>query len=205
MNFMSKIKAFFTIKGKREQMELVSAEINMEGAILHPFEDPERSFFVPSNNIKIFIGSDDELPIDDVVIVNNNELNAGEASPNDSADESSTLEEDEDFHIPNIKPRALSTFMPSKKRFTVMLYPDEHEMLMKQISDKGYKKAEYFLACTVSAKKQNMDSVYKRYTTEHTKRYQADLYEAKRAQAEDFMFRRAEAERTKVEAEAKKE
>ena len=201
MNFLSKIKAFFIIKGKQEQMELVSAEINWEGAILHPLEDPERSFFVPSNNIEIFINPDGDFCEDDVIVVDNYEPEGEEDSQNVRAPEDFSQEGEESLpphsRIPRIEPRALSKFIPAKKRFSVMLYPDEYEMLMKNISENGYKKVEYFLACMTSVKKQSMNSVYKRYTAEHAKRRQADLCEAKRAQAEDYMLRRAEAEQTK--------
>lgn len=195
MNFLSKIKAFFIIKGKQEQMELVSAEISQKGAMLHPLDDPQHSFFVPSNNIDIFISPDIEVNADDIVVVDNDE-----SDNNEDLQEISMQETPEQETLPphlrihQIKPRALSTFMPSKKRFSVMLYPDEYEMLMKNISDTGYKKVEYFLACMTSAKKQSMDYVYKRYTAEHAKRRKADLSEAKRAQVEDYMLRRAEVE-----------
>ena len=70
---------------------------------------------------------------------------------------------------------------PKKKSFTVMLYPDEHEKLMRLIKDNGYKKVEYILACIDSAKKTSMEANYKRLTEEHARRRKADAEEAKKA------------------------
>ena len=60
--------------------------------------------------------------------------------------------------------------MPPKKRFSVLLYPDEYEMLLQNTQEKGYKKTEYFLACMTAAKKQSMEAVCKRYAAEHKER-----------------------------------
>ena len=57
-----------------------------------------------------------------------------------------------------------------KKKFSIMLYPEEYEALMENIKSNGYKKTEYFLACVNAAKKQNMSSLYKHYITDHQKR-----------------------------------
>ena len=45
-----------------------------------------------------------------------------------------------------------------------------------------------------------MTAVYNRYKTEHAKRRKEDLSEAKRAQAEDFMSRQAEASKQQSKA-----
>ena len=74
---------------------------------------------------------------------------------------------------------------PKKKSFTVMLYPDEHERLMRLIKENGYKKVEYILACIDSAKKTSMEANYKRLTEEHERRRKADAEEAKKAREEE--------------------
>lgn len=73
---------------------------------------------------------------------------------------------------------------PKKKSFTVMLYPDEHEKLMRLIKDNGYKKVEYILACVDSAKKTSMEANYKRYAEEREHRRKEEALEAKRAKEE---------------------
>lgn len=208
MNVIKKIVAFFTFKGKKEQMELEAAEINYEGVILHSTEDPEHSFFVKTTDVEILLNNGKEFTDDDIIVIDN--VKSSYPSPRISSEMSPTFDEnftpiEKDFvpiakeQMPmeeakeigrNIQPRALSSFMPSKKRFTVMLYPDEYDMLMKTINDNGYKRVEYFLACMTSAKKQSLASTYKNYTSERQKRYKAALSEAKRAQAEDYYTRR---------------
>ena len=65
-----------------------------------------------------------------------------------------------------------------------MLYPDEHEKLMRLIKENGYKKVEYILACVDSAKKTSMEANYKRYTEEREQRRKEEAIEAKRAKEE---------------------
>lgn len=197
MSIFAKITAFFSFKGKNEQMALEAAEIRSEGVVLHPAEAPEHSFFIKTTEVDILLNNGKELA-DDIIVINNDKL--PHRSPRDSVEmvpmivpvvmeEGPTVETQEISR--NIQPRALSSFMPYKKRFSVMLYPDEYDMLMKTINDNGYKKVEYFLACMTSAKKKSLSSVYKNYTTEREKRHKVALSEAKRAQAEDYYTRRA--------------
>lgn len=183
MNVIKKITAFFSIKGKKEKMELEAAEVTKTGVVLHPTEDPEHSFFVKAEEVEIHINPLSELSEDDVLVVDNNKKkDKGETDQKKNADPISS-----DLH--HVRPKALSRFMPSKKRFSIMLYPDEYDMLMKTIQDNGYKKVEYFLACMTSAKKQSLVSEYNHYTANRANRYKSDLSEAKRAQAEDYYSR----------------
>ena len=46
MSIFAKITAFFSFKGKNEQMALEAAEIRSEGVVLHPAEAPEHSFLL---------------------------------------------------------------------------------------------------------------------------------------------------------------
>ena len=195
MNLIKKITAFFTFKGKQEEIELDAAEIKREGVILHPIDDPEHSFLIKTNEVGILLNNGKELSEDDSLILDN-------VNPQSPVHIRPTIENDNDSPIGessgtgrNIQPKSLSSFMPSKKRFSVMLYPDEYDMLMKTIQDNGYKKVEYFLACMTSAKKQSLASQYKNYTLAHEKRHKTDLTAAKRAQAEDFYARRVEQDR----------
>ena len=198
MNIIQKITAFFTIEGKQEQMKLVAAEINREGVILHPVEDTEHSFLVKTNEVDILLNNNKELSEEDIVVLDNTKLRSRSTNPpmqiKPIMDNNVPIEEMSGIGR-NIQPRSLSFFMASKKRFSVMLYPDEYDMLMKTIKDNGYKKVEYFLACMTSAKKQGFASAYKKYTMAHEKRHKTDLSEAKRSQAEDYYSRRVGADR----------
>lgn len=189
MNLITKITAFFTIKGKKEKMELEAAEVNREGVILYPISDLEHSLFVKTEDVEIHINPLSDLSEDDILVID-------KAKKKDKKEVDKKKNKDPVYpDLRYVRPRALSYFMPSKKRFSVMLYPDEYDMLMKTIQENDYKKVEYFLACMTSAKKQSLASEYKQYTLNHAKRYKTDLSEAKRAQAEDYYSRRAEAEK----------
>lgn len=181
MNIIKKIRAFFTFKGEKQEMELSAAEVKENVVFLHPADDPKHTFFVKSNSVDIFINPDGEISENDIFTVDKETIKKSGTNDNN-------MEEGETYI--NIRPLALSKFMPSKRRFSVMLYQDEYAALIKNITENGYKKAEYFLACMTSAKKQNFDATYKKYTTEHKQRYKNDIDEAKRAQAEDYIARK---------------
>lgn len=51
MSIFAKITAFFSFKGKNEQMALEAAEILSEGVVLHPTEAPEHSFFIKTTEV----------------------------------------------------------------------------------------------------------------------------------------------------------
>ena len=76
--------------------------------------------------------------------------------------------------------RSVISPMFAKKRFSVMLYADEYDMLTEQIKKHGYKRAEYFMACVTSAKKQSFDSLYKKYASNHKERQKSEQEELKR-------------------------
>ena len=142
MNVIKKLTAIFNFKGRRETVELDTAEITREGVILHTLDDPEHSFYVKTENVAIHINPLSEVTEDDILVLDNKKKK-DEKEPRDKKNE----KEPEYPDLRYIRPRALTQFMPSKKRFSVMLYEDEYDMLMKTIQDNGYKKVEYFLAC----------------------------------------------------------
>lgn len=186
MSILNKIKAIFSFGGKKEEMEVTAAEVNQEGVILHPVEDPEHVFFVKSQSVNIVINPEGELTEDDIEIHDKETLKKQFQEHLGITDEMLDSEEKE---LPIIRPIPLSRFMPSKKRFVVTLYQDEYDNLMKTITENGYKKTEYFLACMTSAKKTSMSAEYKRYADEHKIRRKTDIQVAKQAQAEDLVVR----------------
>lgn len=169
MKLLNKIRAFFTFNGEKQQMELSGAEVKRNGVFLHPADDPTHTFFIKSNSVDILINQDGEVSEDDISVIDKEV-----AKVKDKKEKTQT----------DTKPRPLisTRFIPEKKRFSVLLYADEYDMLMKNITENGYKRTEYFLACMTSAKKQNFDSVYKKYTSEHKKRRQLEKEEPSTSQ-----------------------
>lgn len=204
MSIINKIRAFFTYKGEEKEMELSSAEVNPKGVFLHPIDDPKRMFFVKSESVDIFINPSTEILEEDITTIDKESIPTPPSSDNSNAIPKPKFTPDaneQDNTYANIRPLALSKFMPSKKRFSVLLYPDEYDMLIKHINDNGYKKAEYFMACMTSAKKQSMEATYKKYTQDHKQRHRSDLNEAKRAQAEDYFNRKTAAQASDTKRE----
>lgn len=210
MKIIQKIRALFNFNGKREQMELIAAEVVSDGVFLHPTDDSEHTFFVKTSGIDIIINPDSEIMENDIKILDNKKkieqqesfsetepnIPPKEETPSKSEVQSAiNAEDDELFEEPGEKwPKPLSKYMPKKKRLTMMLYTDEYEKIMEVLNNNGYKKVEYLLACMTSAKKQSMEATYKRLTEDHAKRHKVDLAEAKRAREEEKLARQAEAE-----------
>ena len=175
MKIINRIKAFFNFKGESQEMKLSGAEVRSKGVFLHPIDDPEHIFFVKSNSVDIFINNNEEISEEDVTILDK------ETVKKINMDRDKKAEDITGYETPILRPLSYTRYMPSKKRFSIMLYQDEYDTLMKNITEHGYKKAEYFLACMNSAKKQSFESTYKKYHEDHIKRHKADLAEAKRA------------------------
>lgn len=76
----------------------------------------------------------------------------------------------------------MSNYMTKKKRISILLYPEEYDMIMNHIQSHGYKKTEYFLACAKAARQTSLDSAYKFYTKFHKQKKAEDIQKAKEAQ-----------------------
>lgn len=169
MKILNKIKAFFKFKGETQQMEVTKAKIGNEGVFLYPINDPEHIFFVRSKSVDVFINNDEALTDEDIVILDKKQVN--DNSENGNTNEEKSKNKDRTHNISSRNPWFI------KRRFSVMLYQDEYEVLMKNIKENGYKRTEYFLACVNSVNKRGFQSSYKKYTEEHRKRYLADKNE----------------------------
>ena len=209
MKVINKIRAFFTMKGKQEQMDLASAEIRRTGVYLHPTEDLGHTYFVKTDEVDIIIKPGAEITEEDI-FVRSNAMNTAPEDPvceitseeqmppepvsphEDSTHDEGANEEEHHFkhvhiHTSESEPAEnQNSNKPKKKSFTVMLYPDEHEKLVRFIKENGYKKVEYILACIESAKKTSMEANYKRFTEERERRRKAEAQEAKRAREEEM-------------------
>lgn len=181
MKIIKKIVAFFKINGQPQQMELSSAEIRDKGVFLHPANDPKHTFFVQPESVDIILNPDDELSEEDFTVVDRENTTVG-SKDLETISKASEKETE-------IRPLSLAKFMPRKRRFTIMVYPDEYDMLMKNIVNKGYKKAEYFLACVNASKKQSWESEYKSIANSHKVRLQTDKDLARQAQEQDLLQR----------------
>ena len=176
MNIIKKIFAYFTIKGETKQMELAAAEIRQKGALLHPAADPEHTFFVNYESIDIIINPEGELNEENIKVTDRKTI----------TQERNNVVKSKERSNPRTKygPFSDAAYMPEKRRFSIMVYQDEYDMLMEAIVNKGYKKAEYFLACVTAAKKQSWEKEYKNFTTSHKERYKNDKLAAQQAVAD---------------------
>ncbi len=165
MRIFSKIKAFFMFKGKSVEMELNAAKIFSDKIILHPTDDTAHAFCVKTKNIDIFINNGEELQEDDVLVLDTQKK---DNLPNEVIEDD--LKKTEKTNREHLHPLTLARQSFKKRRFSIMLYPEEYDRLMENINSNGYKKTEYFLACVNAAKKQNMSYLYNRYISDHKKR-----------------------------------
>ena len=203
MKVINKIRAFFTLKGKHEQMELASAEIRRNGVYLHPAEDLGHTYFVKTDEVDIIIKPGAEI-IEEDIFIRSHVVNVDPETPVCEIPSEEQMPPEPDPRFEDIQPeeppiggeevperftpRAPANEYvvgggwkkPKKKSFTVMLYPDEYDKLVQVITEKGYKKVEYILACVESAKKTSMEANYKRFTEERERRRKAEAQEAKR-------------------------
>ena len=184
MNIIKKIVAYFNVKGEKKQMELAAAEIRQKGAFLHPVADPEHTFFVNFDSVDIIINPEGELKEDNVYTVDK-EVVDNMSKPQNTSPKPSRIPSKSSTY----RPLSEASYMPEKRRFSIMVYQDEYDMLMDAIVNKGYKKAEYFLACVTAAKKQSWEKEYNNYTTSHKERYKNDKLAAQQAVAEELKKR----------------
>lgn len=185
MNIIKKIFAYFTIKGEKKQMELSAAEIRQKGAFLHPVADPEHTFYVNFDSVEIILNPEGELQEDNIRVVDKKTVTREQNEISRIIKSSTTRRK--------YGPFSEASYMPEKRRFSIMVYQDEYDMLMEAIVNKGYKKAEYFLACVTAAKKQSWEKEYKNITTSHKERYKNDKLAAQQAVAEELKMRESTA------------
>ena len=79
---------------------------------------------------------------------------------------------------------SLNSYKPKTKTVQFTLYPDEYDMLMTRIYEKGYKKNEFLLACVAAAKKNSMEANYTKYEALRKERRAADRQAAKNAKTQ---------------------
>ena len=192
LNILTKIKAFFNFKGQEIEMDLSSAEVRQERVYLHPVNEPELVYSVKAKAVHMFIDPEEdveEIKVQQIAPKNAPQQASNTASKIDAPPQtnmktqnssSSGGERGINWKKHNEKLRA--PFV--KKRFSIMLYEDEYESIMAAIEENGYKKAEYLLACVMSAKKNSMESTYNKFVYNHAERRKIEREELKKAKPE---------------------
>ena len=194
---LSKIRAFFTFKGEAQEMVLSAAEVKKDKIFLHPADDPQHTYLVKTKTVDIFINPEEELSESDIEIF---DTNIPRHKTNKKTPESDPTGEEE----PEIRYRDTSHYIPQRRRLTLLLYPEEYDMVMSNIQTNGYKKTEYFLACVKSANKRSVQTAYNFYTKFHKEKRQEDLHNAQIAREKDYRERvMAARERMKQQSENK--
>lgn len=174
MNISSKIRAFFTFKGEFQEIELSAAEIKKDKAFLHSSDDPNHVFSIKTKAVDIFINPEAEVLEENIDVI--------ETSKNKPNDNSKKAPKDENNGQENYQSDFMSYYIPKKKRISILLYPEEYDMIMNHIQSHGYKKTEYFLACTKAARQTSVESAYKYYTKFHKQKKAEDMQKAREAQ-----------------------
>ncbi len=177
MKISSKIRALFNFKGEAHEITLAAAEIKNDKIFLHPEDDPKHTFMIKTKSIDILIEPNEEVDEENITIIDNKKARSkkdGESEPYFKPNSN------------NVRQFSLSRYLTKKKRMSILLYPEEYDMIMDNIKNHGYKKTEYFLACVKSAKKQSVDSAYKYYTKFYKEKRSEDIKKAKEAQQRDY-------------------
>ena len=158
MKILKKIKAFFTKNNEAVELNLTAAEIREGRAFLHVKGD-SATYMVKSNDIRIFLNSEQTLSEEDVFKIENRDRHVSSKQENQDMG---------DRKIVTHEGREPVETDPFKKRIiSFSLYPQEYENLMLSMQEYGYKKTEYFLACVETATRGTMERAHKRIVKNH--------------------------------------
>ena len=182
MKIQSKIKAFFRYRDEDAEMDVSAAEIRNGRVWLHPANDKDHVYCIRSNTVDIIISPTENIQEEDVEVRNSKKPDEHTSSEpklhnQDKAKNTSTR--------PTHDREPVFSYMPKMKKITFTLYPDEYEMLMSNIKENGYRKTEFLLACVSAAKKNSMESSYRKYENLHKERRSAYREAARMAQEKD--------------------
>ena len=70
-----------------------------------------------------------------------------------------------------------------KRKFTISLYPDEYDSVVKSMKEYGYKRADFFLACVNTARKTTMKTAYNKIVKDHKSKALAEKELMKKLQS----------------------
>lgn len=146
MRIINKLKALLFREENVVSIDLSAAEIKAGRAYLHPKSDRMKTYIVKSRDIEIRLKNENGLKPEDVVALkkkeNTNNLKQERKGPPDPADD------------------GMDRFR--KRTFSITLYQEEYDALMKRIQEYGYKKAEFVIACASTATPGTMDRTHKK-------------------------------------------
>lgn len=184
MELLRKIRALFKFKGEVQELYLSSAEIKKDKVFLHPIDDPLHTICITAKSTEILIDPEDEVLEENIKILDTPKNKSPESEKKTPKDKSNGRED----HYLNTVPG----YITQKKRISILLYPEEYDMIMNHIKSHGYKKTEYFLACTKAARQTSVESAYRYYTKFHKQKKEEDLQRAKEAYQNSVRERQAE-------------
>lgn len=157
MKFFKKLKAFFYKDENPVELALKAAEIREGYAYLHPKGDNERVLLVRSDDIEIHLSRGKSLADADVIMRKLKKKDPEKSKQPEGKIVSKTK------HIENE-----TTYERYKKRtFTVSLYQEEYDALMRAINDYGYKRAEFIMASANTATRGTMEKARKKIVKIH--------------------------------------
>lgn len=175
MKIINKIKAFFCKENEPVEMDIVAAEIKEGKAFLHPKDQPEVTYLIRSDDIRISLSEGRSLCAHDILSVmpkakdiakkqeqQPNKESSKETPAKTKAPQDSTTQSEQHPSLP------LPGFEKYKKRtFSVSLYPEEYDRIIENMKEYGYKRADFLLACVQTAKKTSMEKAHKEIVNTH--------------------------------------
>lgn len=152
MKLFTKIKAFFNFRGKQKEIEATEVEVRQDTIYIHPTEDESKVLAIKSGMVDIFVDPEKELSDDDVQIFDKEELKK-KREKKDKTEDDKKQNPDKKRHTRNYIPRR-GDWYPNeyiRRKITFSVYQDEYDMLSEILSNSGYHRTEYFLACVTAA------------------------------------------------------
>lgn len=152
MKLVNKLRALLFRGENMVTMDLAAAEIRAGRAYLHPRNDRMKTYVTRSKDIEIRIRDDSGLGLAGIKSIEKKpkENNKKEGNKSDVAG------------VKNQKKAADELERFKKRTFSITLYQEEYDALMKRIQEYGYKKAEFVIACASTATPGTMDRTHKK-------------------------------------------
>ena len=164
MKIIKKIKAFFTRDDEPMEMDIVAAEIREGRAYLHPKEDPNKTYFIRANDIKILLNEGRSILASNISALTQKpkEPESKKEKSQDGAKkgQNKTGDTSGDFRV-----EGFERFQKHTVRFS--MYPEEYALFTELMKETGYKQTEFILACIRAAKKPGIEKAHKQIVKVH--------------------------------------
>ena len=167
MKFMNRIKAFFRKNNEHVELDLRAAEIKEGKAFLHTKGDEPVTYLVRASDIEIRLNKDASLSELDILTIKSKTPAENQKAPEqkDSAKKDNKIPNANDSASKNNVIYADDRFR--KRTFSMTVYQEEYDMLMENIKEYGYKRADFVLACVNTASKGSMEKAHKKIVKSH--------------------------------------